>query len=136
MIPGSDMAFLYINGGSNKEFSQPPSDIDTIVSQFATSTGTIGASLGQIPNQPLVFVGEENQKSRSEDAMIAYTWSHFINNTYEYDWLARMPMTKASIRAMDAIQEYVDTLDGVPKVTRFGVGGASKRGWTTWMVGK
>jgi len=135
MIPNSDMAFLYINGGSNKDFNEPPSDIDTIVSQFATSTGTIGASLGQVPNEPLTFVGDPSQKSRTEDAMIAYTWSHWINNTLEYDWLARMPMTKASILAMDAIQQYVDTLDDVPTVKRFAVGGASKRGWTTWMVG-
>ena len=91
--------------------------------------------MGQVPNEPLTFVGDPSQKSRTEDAMIAYTWSHWINNTLEYDWLARMPMTKASILAMDAIQQYVDTLDDVPTVKRFAVGGASKRGWTTWMVG-
>jgi len=135
MLPGADMAFLYINGGSNKDFNEPPGDIDTIVSSFAVSTGTIGASLNQIPNEPLTFVGAEVQSSRSEDALIAYTWSHFINNTLEYDWLARMPMTKASIRAMDAMQEFVATLDDIPAIERFAVGGASKRGWTTWMVG-
>jgi len=134
MLEGADMAFLYINGGNDAQLSNPPSDIDTIVSQFAVSTGTIGASLNQIPNQPMYFAGDPTN-GRKEDAMIAYTWSHFVNNTFEYDWLARMPMTKASVRAMDTIQQYVSTLTEVNDVQRFVVGGASKRGWTTWMVG-
>jgi len=134
LLPNSDMAFLYINGGSNANFESPPSEIDLIISRFAVSSGTIGASLNQIPNQPIYFAGDPD-RGRSEDAMIAYTWSHWVNNTFEYDWLARMPMTKASMRAMDALQEFVQTLPEVPNVNRFGVAGGSKRGWTTWMVG-
>ena len=79
--------------------------------------------------------GEHSQKPREEDDRIAYTWSHCINNTLEYDWLARMPMTKASIKAMDATQEFVKTLRRISPVKRFVVAGESKRGWTTWMVG-
>jgi len=129
------MAFLYITGGSNANFANPPTDIDQIISEFAVNSGTIGAVLNQIPNQPIYFAGDPD-RGRSEDAMIAYTWSHWINNTFEYDWLARMPMTKASMRAMDAIQDFVQThLPDHTPIARFGVGGASKRGWTTWMVG-
>lgn len=134
MLPDSDMAFLYIDGGSVKDFDNPPTDVYDIVSSVAVSTGTIGIDLMQIPNQPIYFTGDPDN-GRSEDAMIAYTWSHFVNNTNEPDWLARCPMTKGAIKTMDAVQEFVKTLPGVPDVKRFGVAGASKRGWTTWMVG-
>jgi len=133
-LGNADLAFLYIDGGSNARFENPPTEASKIVSQFAVNTGTIGVDLGQIPNQPIYFAGDPN-RGRSEDHMIAYTWSHWINNTYEYDWLARMPMTKASIRALDTVQAFVKTLPGVTPIDRFVVGGASKRGWTTWMVG-
>jgi PhoPQ-activated pathogenicity-related protein len=46
-------------------------------------------------------------------------------------------MVKASLRAMDAITEFVaKTLPGLnTQLDYFGVSGASKRGWTTWLVG-
>jgi len=135
LIPNSDMAFLYINGGSTKSFNQPPGDIDTVVSKFCTSTGLIGGSLLAVPNEPITFTGEAAQKSRTEDAIIAYTWSHWINNTAEFDWLLRMPMTKAAVKAMDAMQDWSRKTNGISPIERFGVAGASKRGWTTWMVG-
>lgn len=40
-------------------------------------------------------------------------------------------MTKAVVRAMDAVQEFTSTLD-IPRVNDFLIAGASKRGWTTW----
>merc|ERR1712137_67016 len=135
MLPNADMAFLYINGGSTKSFDQAPSDIDTVVSKFATSTGLIGGSLLAVPNEPITFTGEAAQKSRTEDAIIAFTWSHWINNTAEFDWLLRMPMTKAAVKAMDAVQDWSRKTPGISPIERFGVAGASKRGWTTWMVG-
>ena len=55
-----------------------------------------------IPNQPIIFSADPKKKHRSEDAMIAYTWAHFINDTKSPYWLARLPMTKAGVRAMYA----------------------------------
>ena len=42
-------------------------------------------------------------------------------------------MTRAAIRAMDAVQAR--TKGTANPITRFVVCGASKRGWTTWLVG-
>jgi len=67
--------------------------------------------------------------------MIAYTWAHFLNDTSSPYWLARMPMTKAAVKAMDAMQEYSMTLSNPVNITGFMVAGASKRGWTTWTTG-
>ena len=136
LIPNGDLAYVYINGGSNPDLNNPPTDVDTVVTQVATSTGLIGVNLRDIPNQPVVFSADINGRARSEDALIAFTWSHFINNTLEYDWLARMPMTKASVLTMNVVQEFVaQHLPTLTPITRFAFAGGSKRGWTTWMVG-
>uniref|UniRef100_A0A914EHI3 PhoPQ-activated pathogenicity-related protein n=1 Tax=Acrobeloides nanus TaxID=290746 RepID=A0A914EHI3_9BILA len=75
--------------------------------------------------------------SRDEDAVIAFTWSHFLNNPTQPNWLLRFPMVKASIRAMDTITAFVNQY--LPQrgcqLDYYLVAGASKRGWTTWLVG-
>jgi len=129
-------AMLFVDGGKNKNFDQPPNGVDTLIHEMCSLVPTsISAAVFQIPNQPIVFGDDPTHRGRSEDAMIAWTWAHFINDTFETDWLARMPMTKASVKAMDALQEWSKQRTDVPDIEKFVVGGASKRGWTTWMVG-
>ena len=83
-----------------------------------------------VPNQPLVFAGET--EGRSEDSFIAYTWDKFLH-TGDSKWPARLPMTKAAVRAMDTVTAFSSSAEGGQlKVDRFVVSGASKRGWTTW----
>ena len=71
---------------------------------LALSAGTVSAVLFQIPNAHIVFAEDPSQQRRSEDAIIAWTWFHFINNPKDSEWLLRLPMTKASVRAMDTVQ--------------------------------
>ena len=48
-------------------------------------------------------------------------------------WPARLPMTKAAVRAMDAVQQFLASeAGGGTKIARWVVTGGSKRGWTTW----
>ena len=48
-------------------------------------------------------------------------------------WLARFPMTKAAVRAMDTVQAFAQSPEGGRRaITKFVVSGGSKRGWTTW----
>lgn len=77
------------------------------------------------------------QKSRGEDALIAYTWDHFLKDPSKPEWLVRFPMVKASLRAMDAMTEFVATKHSElgAQLDYYTVAGASKRGWTTWLVG-
>ena len=65
--------------------------------------------------------------------MIAYTWDKFLR-TGDERWPARLPMTKAVVRAMDAMTAFCASAGGRRRATvdRFVVAGASKRGWTTW----
>ncbi|CAF5124661.1 unnamed protein product, partial [Rotaria sp. Silwood1] len=85
--------------------------------------------LADIPNEPFRFRADPSNRSRSEDGLIAWTWKAFIENPSNPYILLRMPMTKASVRAMDAVQQFADKL-GAPVPKTFVVGGASKRGWT------
>jgi PhoPQ-activated pathogenicity-related protein len=120
-------ALLFIDGGSNSS-SPPTPDATTLVE--AAGAGTVFADLGQVPNEPLLFAGETTP--RTEDAIIAYTWSKFLNGGDDY-WPARLPMTKAAVRAMDTVTAFLGSLSSGPvAVKNFVVAGASKRGWTTW----
>jgi len=130
------VAYIYMDGGRNGPFTSPPNDLDFTIYIPCVEAKTISLGLYQIPNSPVVYQGDPSQKSRTEDAIIAWTWAHYINNTLEPDWLARMPMTKAGVLAMDAAQQFWDTIRGdLPTLDKFVIGGASKRGWTAWTVG-
>ena len=124
----SDVALLMIGGGSNE--GKQPDKMDVFLQMVAEKTRTVTVELRMIPNQPLSFLGET--RKRSEDSMIAFTWRKFLQ-TGDERWPARLPMTKAAVRAMDAVQEFLASeAGGRIKVARWMVIGGSKRGWTTW----
>ena len=55
----------------------------------------------------MVFASDPEQKSRGEDAIIAFTWAHFLDHPDQPEWLVRLPMVKASVRAMDTMTAFV-----------------------------
>ncbi len=125
---GSRTALLFISGGSNEK--GPPKSIDGTLARMAVETRSVVAELRNVPNQPLIF-GRDGRK-RSEDDLIAYTWDRFLR-TSDSRWPARLPMTKAAVRAMDTVSAFCATPEGGRReIERFVVAGASKRGWTTW----
>jgi PhoPQ-activated pathogenicity-related protein len=125
----SNKSFLYITGGNNenlKRDSAPGRDI-----MMAKVTESVITTLYQVPNQPLVFVGDETRR-RTEDASIAYTWDKYLR-TGDEKWPLRLPMTKSAVRAMDTVTDLLASeAGGGHKVDQFVVAGGSKRGWTTW----
>ena len=124
----SSIGLLFINGGSHR--TNPPSKAEDNIVLIARTTETVVASLGNVPNQPTVFAGET--KGRTEDSLIAYTWDKFLR-TGDEKWPARLPMTKAAVRALDTVTAFCASDEGGKvKVERFFVAGGSKRGWTTW----
>jgi PhoPQ-activated pathogenicity-related protein len=127
----SDVALLMITGGSNDNAA--PDKMDPFMASIAAKTKTVTVELRMIPNQPLSFYGES--RKRTEDAIIAFTWKKFLE-TGDERWPARLPMTKAAVRAMDATQEFMASgAGGKQKVARWVITGGSKRGWTTWTTG-
>lgn len=119
---------LFITGGSNA--SKPPATPDRMLVEMAINSQSAVAELRMVPNQPLKF--GELPNTTVEDQSIAYTWDKFIK-TGDEKWPMRLPMTKAAVRGMDAVQQFLATdAGGRLKVESFVVSGASKRGWTTW----
>jgi len=127
----SDIGLLFIAGGDKLNPTREAAASYEI--QMALETRSVVTTLYMVPNQPLVFVGDESI-SRYEDASIAYVWDKYLR-TGDDAWLIRPPMTKAAVRAMDTVTDLLASDEGGNfKVDQFVVAGASKRGWTTWTV--
>ncbi|CAF1051330.1 unnamed protein product [Rotaria magnacalcarata] len=125
-------AFMLIDGGSNNDAIPKPEDnFVALTSMLGASSGSISVDLQAIPNEPTRFMADPTGRNRMEDAIIAWTWKSFIDNTSNPYELILMPMTKAAVRAMDAVQQFATQL-GIPVPGTFVISGASKRGWTTW----
>ncbi len=125
--PGT--AVMLISGGRNKaEYSHVfKPEMSLIVQLFCRTV----IELRQIPNQPLTFAGED--KSRKEDAVIAYSFDRFLNGDTA-DWPVQSAMVKAVVRAMDTAQQLSRERDDLPDIDSFVLIGASKRGWTSYLT--
>ena len=77
----------------------------------------------KIPNQHMVFAEDPLQKRRSEDGIIAYTWARFLEHPEEPEWLVRLPMVKAAVRAMDTVTAFAKDTLHVPRLDYFSVSG-------------
>ncbi len=140
-----DKSMLWIDAGNNTDPPPDPNDgaVKEYFDQFggiATATASVVSVLLQVPSEPLVFPPETH--TRSEDAIIAHTFKKFGEEYQQTGdpnttWPALLPMVKSAIRAMDTVQDFLGgSVSGVPEVpiSKFVVGGGSKRGWTTWLT--
>lgn len=121
-------SLLFIAGGSTSDQSPKP---NAALQEIAESTHSVVAELRNIPNEPMAFPGDLHGR-RSEDSIIAYTWRRYME-TGDSSWPLRLPMTKAAVKAMDTVTNFLGSpAGGHIRVDHFVVAGASKRGWTTW----
>ena len=123
-------SMMIIGGGSSHDSVPLPAENWQI--EAAVATRSVISHVSNIPFQPIDFKGD-NRDGRYEDDLIAFGWDQFLTggaDSSRVEWLARFPMTRAVVRAMDVVQEI--TAYGPVPVQEFFVTGASKRGWTTW----
>lgn len=128
-IIDTQTALLFIGPG-NKDDSKKY--LDSLSIQKAIENKSIVSHISNIPFQPLRFF-DSDSIARYEDNLISYGWNQFLTNganEKDVEWLARFPMTRAVVRAMDVVQEF--TKSEKYAVKDFFITGASKRGWTTW----
>lgn len=124
-------AMLWIGGGNTN--SKMPDEPNELILAAATSTNSVVAQIHNVPFQPITFANDTFGE-RYEDEIISYGWRKFLEGGAKDEdaiWLARFPMTKAAKLAMDAVTKVVQKNYQKP-IDSFMVGGASKRGWTTW----
>ena len=120
-------ALVVIAGG---DITDPAPAVDDSFRVLAAATRTVIIGLQGIPNQPLLFADESI--SRSEDEIIAYSWDKFLAGGDSF-WPVQLPMVKAVVRCMDAVEQFVDAEAG-KTITNFVLTGGSKRGWTAWLT--
>ena len=125
----SDIALLMIGGGKNG--GRAPSRAGDRLREIALATQSVVAELRTVPNQPLVFNGDGEE--RVEDNILAYTWDRYLE-TGDPTWIGQLPMAKSVVRAMDTLQQAAREHNLTPGAERFVVAGGSKRGWTTWLA--
>lgn len=122
-------AILVITGGSNSgELTRSGNEFG---GPLALATNAVVVTLSQVPNQPYYFDAEPGRK-RSEDELLAYSIDRYFDEE-DPSWPALAPMTKAAVRAMDAVQLFIED-EHDHAIEDFVVVGASKRGWTTWLT--
>jgi PhoPQ-activated pathogenicity-related protein len=112
------IGILYITGDG------PYSGDYVTMRLISAATGMPIAMLFDIPNQPI--------DGRREDDLIAHTFESYLAHPNTSTPLL-FPMTKSAIRAMDAVEQATRPTSN--PIKKWVVVGASKRGWTTWMVG-
>ncbi len=145
-IVRSKTSLLVITGGSYDP-SQPP-DVANISSSdpylssltlISRTTGSVVTLLDDVPNEPITFT-DTPYRSRSEDAIIAYTYDKFEKTDAgnpNTTWPLLLPMVKSAFRAMDTVQDFCarpELFASPISIDDFVVTGASKRGWTTWLT--
>ena len=97
------------------------------IAQYANKLGMTVAVLKHVPNQPLFG-------DLREDALVIGSFQKFIAGGGEDISLPLlMPMTKACMRGMDAVDQICTQLYGETK-NQFIVSGVSKRGWTAYLA--
>ncbi len=130
----TNSAVLLIDGGSNSNFSTVPASID-FLGQASLLLKSAFVQLKVVPNEPVIFTDET--RTRSEDAIIAYSFDKFLENIGEPGndtWPVLVAMVKSAVRAMDTVQAVVPTIRPSAVINDFIVTGYSKRGWTTWLT--
>jgi PhoPQ-activated pathogenicity-related protein len=118
-VRNPDIAFLFVTGDGSGRSSLP------MLATLADRAGAVAVVITRVPNQPLY-------DGRKEDALIAFTFDQYLK-TGDATWPLLFPMVKSAVRGMDTVQAHAKQQHG-QNIEKFVVGGASKRGWTTWLT--
>jgi len=133
-------AHLYITGGKNTDVPSGTSEDIIACADLAMGMKQRVVVLFQVPNFPIwINTDEGPTELLGEDALLANTFVHYMDHVKkggdpqslpDASFVVLLPMVKSGFAAMSAAEDFL----GASKV-KWTVSGASKRGWTTWLVG-
>jgi len=128
----TSQALLFVNGGTRNLHAEQDNPLPHVLdfARLAAETQSVIIDLQDVPNQYLIF---EDAISRKGDAMYAYSWNRFMNENQQSYWPLSLPMTKAVIKAMDAVQEIMSR-EYFISIEHFVLAGLSKRGLAAWLA--
>lgn len=118
-----------VGGSHTSPVPEPGDEAIELIETVATFAQTPVVGVSQIPFQPLTIFGEGDDMR--EDDLVASSW-HKVLETGDPTWSAYFPMTRGVVRAMDAVQDFME--EQGEAVDDFVVTGYSKRGATTYLV--
>jgi PhoPQ-activated pathogenicity-related protein len=132
---------LYVTGGQNDDKQYDANNMDMqLCGTLAMTTGQVTVSLFQVPNVPFYIKSEPNEPRLTQDAALAHTFVHYMDyiknggneeSLTDAEWIVLLPMVKAGFAAI----KVVDEIMGDSSTSNWQVTGASKRGWTSWLMG-
>lgn len=133
-VPQPGPALLVINNGvAHEGGGRPvaaPSDFPPeVLERLVRTLGIAVVSIADVPPQAMTLPGDT--RARTEDDLVAASWRRFLDAPSTHgQWPLHVPMAEAAVRAMDlADRELAEGLRPSYVVT-----GASKRGWTSWLL--
>ena len=132
----SNTVTILIDGGHNTNDPIDPKKEDSYINAIkgiSSKTGTIGVFMNGVPPKLKYYDWEYDDDVHSEDDLLAMMWWRYLFNSHDVQDSFIAPMAKAVIRVMDAVDGYLGASFGVEQFNYIPVG-ASKRGWTTWLV--
>lgn len=104
-----------------------------LAEEMARRTGVVSACLSDVPRN-FVDLTSDNRGPLDEETLKAVGFVNFAKHSRHPEWPIEMPGTKATVKAMDAMQALLS--DHVPWATpsRFIISGASKRGMIAYLT--
>lgn len=127
-----DQALLFINSGTRHELPGKENSAAQKLNfaKMALETQSLVIDLQDVPNQYLILNGQPYKG----DDLLAYCWRQFLTNPAQSEfWSLYLPMTKAVIKAMDAVQALAEQ-ELKLSIKHFLLSGISKRGLAAWLA--
>ena len=150
VFPGNeDWRTIYVTQGKNTDTNEGTNasvgeDVGA-TGWLAMSTGQVVVTLFQVPCYPIYFRDDPSQHRNGDDDLLAKTFVHFMDDVQsgepasleQASWVVILPMVKAAFAGMAAADDFLaaDLQLSSPAQSNWVVMGASKRGWTAWLVG-
>ena len=83
-----------------------------VTDTLAKYTGSVTIAVDQLPNVPIVFGSDPDQKERGDNEILAWSWHQFINDpNKDPRQLSQFPIVKAAFQCMRAAEEFLSTND-------------------------